>query len=444
MHYVLICLSFLFHKRAASLLIFLISLHPSPTHPSAHHIPQHFRYSLHFRKMSGNFKNNNDPRFSQHRPYQSPQQQHNNSMFRPPTPAGQVPPFIDPRTLHGSNGSQFGSSPNGRHPVPPVRFPGHQPQHGFPNRPGAPPHVGGPAPVSGPRPVHQPHQFHGQQQQQQYQPLPTGPAFHAMVHAQNMQNMHHVRTSSAGSSNDNIDRQRTSSPGPTSPIQPPSRQLPPIPIENIANTMNVIDGAVRYASTASSINSLTSNSSNSNNSNSNNSSSGASSTYQGSATSADGGNEKPSTSRSFRSDFEDIKRNVEALRDRSDGSELAKVVDRGVESVIAAQANIAIGTAGIQAGIAFANKVVSEKGQAIVNHIESNPVLNHLVQLADKLVDIGKTVPFIAPAFVILKVCCGFFLCSCFCIDFILLSMWPKFEPNLLFFMLAYGTSNIP
>ncbi|KAG0060318.1 hypothetical protein BGZ89_012366 [Linnemannia elongata] len=351
--------------------------------------------------MSGNFNNNNDPRFSQHRPYQSAQQQHNNSMFRPPTPAGQVPPFIDPRTLHGhnSNGSQYGpSSPNGRHPVPPVRFPGHQPQHGFPNRPGAPPHIGGPAPVSGPRPVHQPHQFHGQQQQQQYQPLPTGPAFHAMAHAQNMQNMHHVRTSSAGSSNDNIERQRTSSPGPTSPIQPPSRQLPPIPIDNVASAMNVIDGAARYGSTMSTVNSLTGNSNNSNSS-----SNGTSSTYQGSVATAEGGGEKSSTNRSFRSDFEDIKRNVEALRDRSDGSDLAKAVDRGVETVIAAQANIAIGTAGIQAGIAFANKVVSEKGQAIVNHIESNPVLSHLVQLADKLVDIGKTVPFIAPAFVILK-----------------------------------------
>ncbi|KAF9331249.1 hypothetical protein BGZ91_012190 [Linnemannia elongata] len=350
--------------------------------------------------MSGNFNNNNDPRFSQHRPYQSAQQQHNNSMFRPPTPAGQVPPFIDPRTLHGhnSNGSQYGpSSPNGRHPVPPVRFPGHQPQHGFPNRPGAPPHIGGPAPVSGPRPVHQPHQFHGQQQQQ-YQPLPTGPAFHAMAHAQNMQNMHHVRTSSAGSSNDNIERQRTSSPGPTSPIQPPSRQLPPIPIDNVASAMNVIDGAARYGSTMSTVNSLTGNSNNSNSS-----SNGTSSTYQGGVATAEGGGEKSSTNRSFRSDFEDIKRNVEALRDRSDGSDLAKAVDRGVETVIAAQANIAIGTAGIQAGIAFANKVVSEKGQAIVDHIESNPVLSHLVQLADKLVDIGKTVPFIAPAFVILK-----------------------------------------
>lgn len=164
--------------------------------------------------------------------------------------------------------------------------------------------------------------------------------------------------------------------------------------------MEVIDGAIGYGNTMSNINSLTGNSSNSNNS-----SSGESSTYQGSAAIAEEGDEKPSTNRSFHSDFEDIKRNVEALRDRSDESELSKMVDRGVESVISAQGTIAIGAAGIQAGVAFANKVVSEKGQAIVNNIESNLALNHLVQLADKLVDIGKTVPFIAPAFVILKVC---------------------------------------
>ncbi|KAG0292696.1 hypothetical protein BGZ96_003814 [Linnemannia gamsii] len=357
--------------------------------------------------MSGNFNNNsNDPRFSQHRPFQTPQQQHNNSMFRPPTPAGQVPPFIDPRTLHGhnSNGSQYAPpSPNGRHPIPPVRFPGHQPQYGggFPhNRPGAPPHVGGPPPVSGPRPVHQPHQFH-QGGNQPYHPPPTGPAFQAMAHAQNMQNMHHVRTSSAGSNNnDSINSQRTNSPGPTSPTQPPNRQLPPIPIDNLANTMNVIDGAIKYGATMSSINTLTGNSSSNNNS----SSSGASSTYKGGVATIDGGDEKSSpTNRSLRSEFADIKRNVEALRESSNDSELSKVVNRGVETVLAAQGTIAIGTAGIQQGIAIANKIVAEKGQAIVNSLESNPVLNHLVQLADKLVDIGKSVPFIAPAFVILK-----------------------------------------
>ncbi|KAF9947725.1 hypothetical protein BGZ70_002538 [Mortierella alpina] len=55
-------------------------------------------------------------------------------------------------------------------------------------------------------------------------------------------------------------------------------------------------------------------------------------------------------------------------------------------------------------GMAIANKVLDNpKVTDVMSSIEKNPVLSHLVQLADKLVDIGKTVPFIAPAFVILK-----------------------------------------
>ncbi|KAF9912888.1 hypothetical protein EC991_007500 [Linnemannia zychae] len=311
-------------------------------------------------------------------------------MFRPPTPAGQVPPFIDPRSLQGGSGNNNYPQSPGRHPIPPVRFPGHQPQYGgaFPhNRPGAPPHVGGPAPISGPRPVHQPHQVHGHGNNNPYQPLPTGPAFHAMVHAQNMQNMHHIRTSSTESqeNNRNSNSARTSSPGPVSPTQPPSRQLPPIPVDDIANTMNVVGGAIGLGANINGIMNL---------GNSNNKSNSSAYSVQE--------DEKP-TSRSFQSEYEEIKRNVETLRDRSDDSELAKAVDRGVESVIAAQATMAIGATGIQQGITMANKIIAEKGQAIVSHIESNPVLHQLIQMADKLVDIGKTVPFIAPAFVILK-----------------------------------------
>ncbi|KAI8605756.1 hypothetical protein EDD21DRAFT_299094 [Dissophora ornata] len=44
------------------------------------------------------------------------------------------------------------------------------------------------------------------------------------------------------------------------------------------------------------------------------------------------------------------------------------------------------------------------QAQDVIANIEKNPALNHLIQLADKLVDIGKTVPFIAPAFVIIKI----------------------------------------
>ncbi|KAF9925242.1 hypothetical protein FBU30_004960 [Linnemannia zychae] len=326
--------------------------------------------------MSGNF-NNNDPRLNHNRSFQTPHQQHNNAMFRPPTPAGQVPPFVDPRSLHGyNNGGNHYPAPPGRYPAPPARFPGQPPQNGFPNRiPGAPPHVGGPPPVSGPQPVYTPHQYNGQ-----YQSSPTRPGSHPVSHAQNVQN---IQTSVTGINNDG---KRTNSPGPISPTQPPTRKLPPIPIDGIANTMTVIDDTVKYGNNISGLVSNSSNNSNVNN--------------------KEGEGEKSISSniQSLRSDFDEIKRTVEALQDKPNESELSKTIDRGVESVIAAQATITMSTTGIQQGITMANKIITEKGQAIVQHMEQNPVLNHLIQLADKLVDIGKTVPFIAPAFVILKV----------------------------------------
>ncbi|KAG0213909.1 hypothetical protein BGX33_002593 [Mortierella sp. NVP41] len=336
--------------------------------------------------MSENFNNNNDPRLSQNRPYQHPQQAQNNAVYRQPTPAGQIPPFIDPRSLHGHNnggGNNYPPSP-GRHPVPPVRFPGHQSQHqggGLPNHPGAPPHVGGPAPVGGPPPVYRPHQFHGGNNNNQHQPLPTGPALHATVHAQNMQNLQHIRTSSTGSNDSsNNNNSRGNSPGIISPTQAPTRQLPPIPVDKYANATNLLNsGAIissAFDSTSSTNNSSTNNGANR--------------------------DDKP-TNRSVRSNYEDIKRNVEALKDQTSESDLSKAVNRGVESVIAASATINLGSTGLQQGITMANKIIAEQGQAIANSIESNPVLSHLIQVADKLVDVGKAVPFIAPVFVILK-----------------------------------------
>lgn len=51
-------------------------------------------------------------------------------------------------------------------------------------------------------------------------------------------------------------------------------------------------------------------------------------------------------------------------------------------------------------------KGMAETGYATVVKIagKDSPVLSNMIQLADKLVDVGKIVPFIAPAFVILKV----------------------------------------
>src|SRR5690554_535195 len=121
---------------------------------------------------------------------------HQNPAFKPVsvpvyTP-GQIPPFIDPRVPNRSP-SHFPQPP--RHPVPPVKFPTqpHQPQHqhaGFHNRPiiGAPPMV---------RPAHH--------------AIPTGAAFHAMAHTQNM---YPIRTSSGTAT--------SSTAAVISPTQPPN------------------------------------------------------------------------------------------------------------------------------------------------------------------------------------------------------------------------------
>jgi hypothetical protein len=49
---------------------------------------------------------------------------------------------------------------------------------------------------------------------------------------------------------------------------------------------------------------------------------------------------------------------------------------------------------------------MASKGLDVVKKVlgdTDNPVLSHMIQLADRLVDVGRSVPFIAPAFVILK-----------------------------------------
>ncbi|KAG0329932.1 hypothetical protein BGZ99_010043 [Dissophora globulifera] len=237
--------------------------------------------------------------------------------------------------------------PPGRHPIPPVRFPGQQPlphQMGnFPNRamPGAPPFV------------HQPNQFQNMHQQhhQQFQPLPTGAAFHAMVHAQN--NVYPIHTTNASSNSGSAPSSATV----TSPTQPPTRKLPPVPDQQ--------DSGDRHGDAPSSHHD------------------------RGMMDNID---------RSVLSGFQEMRDQIKELGgDDEEETTLAKSYKKGIDVAIAATT----GTTLLQQGAAMASKALD--GNFIAN-IEKNPALNHLIQLADKLVDIGKTVPFIAPAFVILKI----------------------------------------
>ncbi|KAF9380314.1 hypothetical protein CPB97_008420 [Podila verticillata] len=275
--------------------------------------------------MSGN--NNNSDRFAHHRPPLLPHQQmqQQQQQFRPPHHIpGQVPPFIHPRPI---------GAPLPTHGRPVAQFPG-QPQ--FPGQ------AAFNRPIPGQQPfVHQPHQFH---QQNVHQPLPTGAAFHAMVHAQNMsqhmpQNVYPIRTNSGSSPVSSA-----SIASPTSP-SPPSRQLPPIPTEDSARS------GVHNLSAG----------------------------------------------------FKEVRQRMAELQAEDTESDVQKAINKGVDVAMAVTATATTGSVLVNQGLAIAHKALDGKGQEIINKIESNPVLGHLVQLADKLVDIGKTVPFIAPAFVILK-----------------------------------------
>ncbi|KAG0354928.1 hypothetical protein BGZ54_001403 [Gamsiella multidivaricata] len=273
--------------------------------------------------MSGP-NNNNDPRFN-YRPFQ------------------QTQPFLPSPHIPGRHVP--GQAPHNNYPVPPVRFPGNQPHQqlpGFNNRllPGAPPHV------------HQPNQFQNMHHHQQYQPLPTGPAFHAIAHAQNM---HAVRTASNGSS--------SSAASVTSPTQAPNRKLPPIPGQQdsngTSNNRNLDDNDnVR--------------------------------------------SERGDIIQSIGTGIQDVRQKVDGLRSNEDEeSAYAKSYKKGMDIAVTA----VTGTTLLNQGVAVAKNVLnSQKTQDVIANIEKNPVLNHLIQLADKLVDIGKAVPFIAPAFVILKI----------------------------------------
>ncbi|KAG0199824.1 hypothetical protein BGX28_006981 [Mortierella sp. GBA30] len=314
---------------------------------------------------SNNNSNSTDPRFSQqNRPFQSnlgyrppPGHVQGPAPIRGPAPIhgpGSVPPFIDPRHPN-MNANNFPGS-TGRHPIPPLRFPGQPPQQ-FP----------------GPGMVHQSqHQFQNMSMHMHHPPMPTGAAFHTMVQSQNM---YPIRTSSGGS---NSNSSSPSSPSVTSPTQPPSRKLPPIPVEQD----NTNSGSVTSEGDNNSICNSNCSTSDSN-----------------------PDRHDPDRKPSLRSGLREIRREAEALQvDDEKVPGYIKSINKGVDVAIATTATVTTGTALMNQGMTIANKVLqTPQVHNIVANIEKNPVLNHLVQLADKLVDIGKTVPFIAPAFVILK-----------------------------------------
>lgn len=106
------------------------------------------------------------------------------------------------------------------------------------------------------------------------------------------------------------------------------------------------------------------------------------------------------------SGFQEIQQQVDELQaSNKEDSIYKKSFNKGIDVAITVTDTVTTGSTMLDQGVAVATKMLEgSQTQDIISNIEKNPALNHLIQLADKLVDIGKSVPFIAPAFVILKV----------------------------------------
>ncbi|KAJ3051910.1 hypothetical protein HK097_007078 [Rhizophlyctis rosea] len=90
------------------------------------------------------------------------------------------------------------------------------------------------------------------------------------------------------------------------------------------------------------------------------------------------------------------------LMDKADGlwSKGVSIVENGMARHANAQANIAM----VKKGYDLVNSATNgEIGKAITNVLQS-PAIERAIHIADGLVDLGKTLPFVAPIFTVLKV----------------------------------------
>jgi hypothetical protein len=167
-----------------------------------------------------------------------------------------------------------------------------------------------------------------------------------------------VRTSSSGG---------PSSPSVTSPTHPPSRNLPPIPGPEDGNDSDKNSSGAEKASD---------------------------------------GEDRKSSEKSVeksRSGLEELQKQAAELG-QSEETGIQKTFRRGLDNISAVATVGAAGSAILSQGVAAAGKAIEDKSRSMAG---DNSALSHLIQLADKLVDVGKVVPFIAPAFIILKVMKG-------------------------------------
>lgn len=109
---------------------------------------------------------------------------------------------------------------------------------------------------------------------------------------------------------------------------------------------------------------------------------------------------------SLRSGFQEVQQTVDDLNDNNkEVSIYQKSFKKGMNVAIAATSAVTTTSTLVDKGVVATTKLLeSNEVKELVSNVGKNPAVNQLIQLADKLVDIGKAVPFIAPAFIILKV----------------------------------------
>ncbi|KAG0238685.1 hypothetical protein BGW41_008060 [Actinomortierella wolfii] len=274
------------------------------------------------------------------------QQQH----FRPGQIPGRLPGQGPPPPYHLHNVNVNGQ------PFPPGAPPlAHQPFQGqrLPH-----PHLPPNHPLNT---MHQHHQHHHHPGSPQpgirQQPFPTGVNYHTAVHHQHMvfpPPTPRVRRESSGSN--------SSSSNPQSPTGPPPRTLPPIPAGSDAKQSRDNDNEDSSSSVPSS-------------------------------------KEKPPSP-----SISSTQRRIDTLNEETKEPSKSKSMDRGIAIAAEISSTASLAATAVNTGIIASKAMNNSKGESSSDDdTEKNPVLAELVQMADKLVDLGKVTPFIAPAFVLLK-----------------------------------------
>lgn len=110
-------------------------------------------------------------------------------------------------------------------------------------------------------------------------------------------------------------------------------------------------------------------------------------------------------------DYHELQRSVAALNSPGKETDFQQVLDKGAgyaafaeDAYVANEDRYKVITDDVKKGYQTINGLTDGKLVPLTDMLLNNPALQNMIHIADQLVDIGKTVPFVAPAFSILKV----------------------------------------